>query len=180
MTVLTNRFLRILAGACLAASLSADGPVPRPSPDFVIQTTSGKPIQLSQYRGKVVALAFILTTCPHCQKTCGILSKMQDEYGPRGLQVLASATENAAVTNLPGFIERFHPSFPVGYNAHNNVIDYLEHPSMQPLYMPQLVFIDREGTIRAQYRGEDPFFSGDQEKNIRDQIEALLKEGRKK
>ena len=42
--------------------------------------------------------------------------------------------------------------------------------------MPQLVFIDRQGTIRAQYPGDDKFFADDQEKHIREQIEALLKD----
>jgi hypothetical protein len=45
--------------------------------------------------------------------------------------------------------------------------------------MPQLVFIDRKGTIRAQHAGdEEAYFSeATQEKNIRDTIEPLLKEG---
>jgi len=42
--------------------------------------------------------------------------------------------------------------------------------------MPQLVFIDRKGEIRAQYAGDDKFFAEDQEKRMREQIEALLKE----
>jgi hypothetical protein len=42
--------------------------------------------------------------------------------------------------------------------------------------MPQMVFIDRQGTIRAQYSGDDKFFAEDQEKHIREQIETLLKE----
>ncbi len=47
-------------------------------------------------------------------------------------------------------------------------------PPMARLIMPQLVFIDRQGTIRAQYRGEDKFFGDDLEKNMREQIESLL------
>jgi len=44
--------------------------------------------------------------------------------------------------------------------------------------MPQVVVIDRKGTIRAQYAGDDKFFErADQEKNFRDLIEPLLKEG---
>ena len=38
-------------------------------------------------------MAFILTSCSHCQMTVKVLSKLQNEYGPRGLQVLASAIE---------------------------------------------------------------------------------------
>jgi hypothetical protein len=46
------------------------------------------------------------------------------------------------------------------------------------MYMPQIVFIDRQGTIRAQYGGDDKFLSDEkeQDKNLRAEIETLLKE----
>jgi peroxiredoxin len=172
---------RILPGSCLsllllaATCFSAD--IPRKAPEFAIDTNSGKQILLSQARGKVVALAFILTTCPHCQHTVQILTKLQNEYGPRGFQVLASAIEDNAGQAVPDFTKRFQPSFPVGFNKRDSVLEFLQHPVMLRLLMPQLVFIDRQGTIRAQYSGDDNLFSGDQEKNLRDQIETLLKEG---
>jgi len=175
--MLTRRLLCALACLCLAAGFARTATVPRSSPDFTIQMLGGKATPLGQYRGKVVALAFILTYCAHCQKTIGFLSTMQKEYGPRGLQVVGSAVEDIAATNLPDFLKRFNPPFPVGYNERKPVLDYLQHPEMLPLLMPQLVFIDRQGTIRAQYAGDDKFFGDDQqEKNIRAQIESLLKE----
>jgi len=41
--------------------------------------------------------------------------------------------------------------------------------------VPQLVFIDRTGVIRAQYSGVDPFFSNE-EANMRAEVEKLLSE----
>jgi len=149
--------------------------VPRPSPEFAIQMTDGRQELLSTHRGKVVALAFLLTYCSHCQQTTQILSKLQNEYGPKGFQVLGSATEDMAAMAVPDFIKQFKPAFPVGYNPRNTVLEYLQHPAMFRLMMPQLVFVDRQGTIRAQYAGDDPFFSN-QEKNLREMIETLLKE----
>ena len=44
--------------------------------------------------------------------------------------------------------------------------------------MPLLVFIDREGVIRAQYEGQEPFLAADQvEKNVRAKILELLNQG---
>ena len=37
-------------------------PVPRPSPEFVINMPNGSQLLLSQYTGKVVVLAFLFTT----------------------------------------------------------------------------------------------------------------------
>ena len=47
--------------------------IPRQSPDFSIQIANGKQVKVSDYRGKVLCLTFILTTCPHCQKTTQLL-----------------------------------------------------------------------------------------------------------
>jgi hypothetical protein len=69
------------------------------------------------------------------------------------------------------------PPFPVGYNNDSNaVLDFLQHPRMVVPYMPLLVFIDREGVIRAQYEGRDAYFDdARQEQNLRSTIEGLLK-----
>src|SRR5437660_416556 len=114
---------------CLSffASLAIGANVPRKSPEFAINTVDGKQILVSQYRGKVVVVACILTTCPHCQHTVGILSKLQTEYGPRGLQVVATAIEDMAKMNVPDFIKKFQPTFPVGYTFRDSVIEYLQH-----------------------------------------------------
>ena len=145
----------------------------------VMTEPSCKPVALSQYRGKVVALIFILTTCPHCQKTIGLLAKQQNEFGPSGLQVVASAVDTTAALAVPNFIKTFNPPFPVGYNTDSNaVLDYLQHPRMVVPYMPLLVFIDRQGVIRAQYEGHDPFMDeASQEANLRAKITELLKAG---
>jgi len=167
--------LRLLAPVCLTVAAAGAASVPRPSPDFAIKLIDGRQIRLSEYDGKVRVLAFILTTCPHCQQTIGYLSKMQSEFGPRGFQVLASAIEDRAAMHVAGFIERFKPPFPVGYNILDPVENYLHHPSFIRMLMPQVVFVDRERTIRAQYSGDDPFIMQNQEQNIRAEIEELLK-----
>lgn len=175
---------RFAAAAVLAFFASVNlqaANIPRHSPEFAIDMLGGKQTLLSTYKGKVICLIFILTYCPHCQKTVGILSKLQNEYGPRGFQVLASAIEDMAGMAVPGFIKTYNPPFPVGFNNRNSVLDYLQHPVMNRLLMPQMAFIDKNFSIRAQYSGDDAKFLPDdpvqQEKNLRAQIEALLKDG---
>jgi hypothetical protein len=54
----------------------------------------------------------------------------------------------------------------------------MQHPPMVGPIMPLLVFIDREGVIRAQYEGHEPFLAADQvAKNVRAKILELLNEG---
>jgi peroxiredoxin len=172
-------FRKICAILLCLASIVMAADIPRPSPDFAINMNDGTQIHLSQYQGKVVVLAFILTYCSHCQFTAQILSRLQKEYGPQGLQVVASAIDPMSSMKVPDFIKQFQPGYPVGFNEHNPAVEYLQHPIMYRLMMPQLVFIDRKGTIRAQHAGdEEAFFSqATQEKNLREAIEPLLKDG---
>ncbi len=171
-------FTALLALICLAAPVTG-ATVPRPAPDFTIHLTNGKQVQLSQYRGKVVVLTFILTTCSHCQRTTGYLNKLQTEFGPRGLQVIESAIEENARANVPGFVQQFQTTYPVGYNVNTvQVLDFLQHPTMMIPHMPLLAFIDRQGVIRAQHEGnEEPFFGPEHEQHLRSQIEMLLGDG---
>ena len=57
MRGITLAVLATLAGLVVSAQT-----IPRPSPDFVVQFVGGKPVKVSDYRGKVLCLVFILTT----------------------------------------------------------------------------------------------------------------------
>ena len=172
-----RRLITALVLSALAISGAAAANLPRPSPDLAINLGPGKQLKLSQYKGKPVVLAFILTYCSHCQRTIGFLIKDQQEFGDR-VQVVATAIEEVAATAVPGFIRQFAPPFPVGYNTNTEANAYLQHPPMLILHMPSLVFIDRNGAIRAQYEGGEPFFAqAAHEKNLHDQIEELIKMG---
>ena len=149
--------------------------LPRQAPDLMIEMPSGKNIQLSSYKGKPVVLAFILTSCSHCQHTTGLLSKLQQEYAPRGLQVIESAIETGAAAFVPRFVQQFNPPFPVGYNTNDTAQAFMQHSPMLIMSMPAVAFINRSGKIVAQYEGGDPDMIGDQEKNLRLRIEEILK-----
>lgn len=170
-----------LAAFALAAFSLAAQQLPRTAGDWTIQTPDGKPIQLASYRGKVVVLAFILTTCPHCQKTVGILSGLEPKYAPLGVQVLASAVNSGARQALPEFVKTFQPAFPVGYNEDGSkVLDYCQFAPMRMPLMPIVLLIDRQGNIRFEHEGHDEKFFSDQEQNFRAELDSLLKPAAKK
>jgi len=54
--------LKILLALALLAGSAFAAQIPRKSPEFVIQLPDGKQLLVSSYRGKVLCLAFILTT----------------------------------------------------------------------------------------------------------------------
>ncbi len=175
--------MRGLLGAIIGMAvayglLAADGA--RPSPPFEIQRTKGPALRVSQYRGKIVAMAFIDTSCPHCQELTGTLKGIARDYAARGVVVLECAFNDGARAGLPEFQQRFEPPFPVGWNTRAAVMSYLQYNLLdpRPLYVPHMVFIDRGGEIRADYPGEDLFFR-DANTNIRDELDTLLRGGRR-
>jgi peroxiredoxin len=137
------------------------GPVPRPAPDFAMTTEDGSRVSLKQYRGKVVLLAFVLTTCPHCQKATGAFKQLETELGPKGLQVLEAAVEDGAKDHLAGFKTQFQQNFPVGWSDHANAEPVIEPTPNSLMLMPQVILIDRKGRIVVQFSGDDKIFKGD-------------------
>ena len=138
---------------CLSPAVFAGPPVPRPANEFRIVSPSGKPVKLSDYRGKVVLLQFLYTTCSHCQATARMLSKLQEEFGPRGLQVLGVAF-NQDAQERPAMVDEFMKSnslaFPVGSASPDTVLGYLGASVMERFVVPQIMVIDRHGVVRAQ------------------------------
>jgi peroxiredoxin len=153
--------MRIAPISALLAStlaLQAAAPVPRPSKEFTITLPSGKQTLLSSYRGKVVMMAYMFTTCPHCQALSKVISKLQGELGPRGFQAVGAVFNDEVNTPNPAanaqvtgsFANEFAAGFPVGYASRASVLSYLGVSDIERWVVPQVVIIDRKGTIRAQ------------------------------
>ena len=120
----------------------------RKSPELAIALPGPGEKLLSQYRGKVVALEFILTTCPHCRAASKIMNKMQDRYGNRGLQVLDVAIDPNADLRVENFAKDYQVGFPVGWTTIEQMMNYMGFTE-RPV-VPQLVLIDRTGNIHYQ------------------------------
>jgi peroxiredoxin len=160
-----------------AAAVTATAPVPRKAPEFTIVESSGKQTLLSSYKGKVIVLEFISTSCPHCQHNSVMLTKLHKELGPRGFQPLGVAFNSADnASTVANFVKQFGVDFPVGYATPDTVLSYLGFSVMDRYVYPEIVVIDRKGIIRAQSPPEgDPALQD--ENHLRMMIDGMLKEG---
>jgi thiol-disulfide isomerase/thioredoxin len=161
--------LTLIAGTALGAT------VPRPAPELAIKMTDGSQTLLSTYKGKVVLLAFVFTTCSHCQNVTGILNGLQAEYKPKGVQFLESAFNEGAENLAGAFKDTYVRGFPMGYNEKMTVLEFLQHSAMEPYYVPIIVFVDRKGMVRAQHIGDEKYLQN-AEQSIRASLDGLLKE----
>lgn len=165
--------------AFTAVSLFAQGAtVPRKAPEFAFSIPGQGQKLLSQYRGKVVALEFIFTTCPHCQAAAKLMTKFQQQYGPRGLQVIDVAVNPNADLLVGDFARDFHVNFPVGWALRQQAASFMQFAS-DYFVVPQLALIDRSGTIRYQTPAmETPAWDKlMNEPSLRKHIEDMLSQG---
>jgi peroxiredoxin len=166
-----------VAGSLVAGT--APGPakasaVPRKAAEFVFNNVDGPQQLLSMYKGKTIVLALMFTTCPHCQKTAQLLTQIQKEYAAKGVQILGAVFDKGAAGRVQQFNKQLGLNFPVGYSEQAQVLEFLQLPPNDPYFVPALVFIDRRGTVRSQYVGDETFLSH-QEVNIRAEIDKMLK-----
>jgi peroxiredoxin len=160
----------------LAFSAMAALPVPRKAPELTITEPSGKQTLLSNYKGKVVVVEFLYTTCSHCQAEARMLTKLQKELGPKGFQVLGLGFNDNAQVLVEGFIQENGVGYPVGAGSADTVMSYLGYSVMDRYVVPQVVVIDRKGMIRAQSGVQgDPNLQD--ETYMRNLLQGLLKEG---
>ena len=160
-----------------SAAALAIPPLPRKAPEFTITEPSGKESLLSSYRGKVVVLAFVHTTCPHCQVFSQVLERLQKELGPKGFQAIDVAWNPNAQQLVPMFARALNLTFPVGYSDYDPIMDFMGFSVMDRPVVPLEVVIDKRGMIR---RESPP--TGDanlqDEAKLKALVESLLNEKR--
>jgi thiol-disulfide isomerase/thioredoxin len=168
----------VIAGLAAFADTAV---LPRKAPELQFALPGQGPKLLSQYRGKVVALEFIATTCPHCQAASGVMSNFERQYGPRGFQALDVAINVGDIAHTPAdqdavvqnFINQFHVAFPVGYATRDQEAAFMGFSVMERSVVPQIVLIDRNGMIHYQTPPLGDAHSQD-ETVLRQRIEELL------
>jgi thiol-disulfide isomerase/thioredoxin len=169
----------VLLAALGVSAFAAPPVVPRPAKELEIVEPGGKHDLLTSYRGKVVVVQFLFTTCPHCQAYSQLLTKIQGEYGPKGFQALGAAfNEEANSLVVSNYIEKYKVGFPVGPVMRDTVMSFLGFSLMDRLVVPQIVLIDKKGQIREQTEANPtaPMPLQD-ETHLRASIEKLLNEG---
>ena len=169
----------VIAGFALVAPAA---PLPRQSPEFSIVEPGGATILLSSLKGKVVVVEFLFVRSEHCLRVVRMLDKLRSELGPRGFQPVGVVFEppNSSVEGrlqAAQMTEYFKLTFPVGYTSKENVDSYLARAQNETLSIPQLVVIDRTGTIRATTGGRGANVALEDESTLRSLITKLLDEG---
>jgi thiol-disulfide isomerase/thioredoxin len=157
-----------------SAKLLQGANLPRPAPELMIRMSNNRPpLLLSSFKGKVIAVEFLLTYCSHCQKASRATEIIYRQFGSKGFQPVGAAIDPTG--DPEAYMRDQGLSFPVGKVAHDVCLQFMQHSMMQRLLMPQVAFIDRNFQIVEQYAGDSFFFGDKEEKHMRELVERLLK-----
>jgi peroxiredoxin len=171
--------LSILAGS---PAIWSAANLPRKSPDFMIAEPGGKTTQLASLHGKVVVMEFLFIKSEHCLRVAKMLNQLNHDSALQGFQPLGVVFDPPNDTNsrgqlIPAMVEYFKLTFPVGYTSKEDVDSFLGRAGGETLSIPQVVVIDRSGTIRAMSGGRGGNPGLEDAGTLRKLIEVLLKEG---
>ncbi len=155
---------------------ATSGTVPRQAPDLTMKTADGRPVSLGKLRGKVVAVMWISTDCPHCQETCEALGPVYRELAGKGFEIMAMAVNPGAPGNIDKFRASHSVEFPLGVSTRSEWMRFADLSVMARAYVPYLLLVDRAGIIRYEHRGMDQAFWSNQITNLRRELDTLLAE----
>jgi len=155
-------------GACLTlcarAALKEGDPFPALDPTE-LRTIAGA--AFPETKGKVILVDFWASWCAPCKASFPMLSRFQQEFGPRGFVVVGIGIDEK-VAAAETFVRKLAPTFPTLHDHSQRLVKKVEVPTM-----PTSFLVGRDGKVKFIHRG----FQGDRtEKELRSQIEKLLLE----
>jgi peroxiredoxin len=138
-----KRFLMLL---CAAATLFAQG-APRRAPGFCLADTTGQWRDLYDYRGKVVIIEFMQTTCPHCAEFAPKLQAVVQKY-PGKVQILAIALPPDNPKSMLDYVTGHKIGYPLLLDMGQVAGSYVRVPN---LHFPHIYLVDADGMIRGSW-----------------------------
>lgn len=119
-------------------------------PDFSHLDNAGKPVSAADYDGKVLLLNFWASWCAPCVEEMPMLSRLQETYSARGLQVLGIALDEPE--RAAAFAEDMALAYPVLLGAADVVVTGRRYGNSSGM-LPFSVLIDQQGVIRWTHLG---------------------------
>lgn len=158
-----QRLIAVLA-AYFAMALGAGELSDRRAPGFSLPDVDYTQHDLYDYRGKVVVLNIMKTTCPHCRPFSKILDAAEQRYGG-SVKVLCIVHPPDSQSKVRAYLRENELSTTILFDSGQVAASYLKLTPENPSFTtPHFFVIDQHGQIREDYRYEPlarSIFEGD-------------------
>lgn len=123
----------------------------RRAPGFSLADTHFQQHDTQDYRGKVLIIDFIQTTCPICQRLTEVLLQVRAKYGDNiGLMSIVTLPDNFQTVDK--FVADHKIPWPVLFDSGQVMASYLKVTPANPrVEFPHMFLIDGKGTIRNDF-----------------------------
>jgi peroxiredoxin len=145
----TSAVLALLTFLAAPISRAAAIPAGGSAPEIKLTDFSGRPVNLTSLRGKVVLLDFWASWCKPCREELPVLEALQKKYGENGL-VIIGVNVDKDEASARKFLQdnKLKLSFTLANDAQHKVAGSYEPPTMPSSYV-----IDRAGKVRFVHEG---------------------------
>jgi len=128
--------------------------LPRPVLDAENRATSGPPIKLSNYSGKVLLINLWATWCGPCRMETPELVKLHHEFQSRGVELIGLSTEDpeGSAESVLEFMRDYKVQYQIGW-ANRELAQTLMQGRTS---IPQSFIIARDGRILRRFIGFNP------------------------
>ena len=113
----------------------------KPIADFAFQDGDGKPLKISQWKGRVVLVNLWATWCAPCRKEMLDLAKLEKELGSKDFEVVAISVDRKGIEASAAFLKETGAE---GLNLYVEPTTTVLN-ELQALGLPSTLLIDREG-----------------------------------
>lgn len=153
----------------LDASMIATSPRPTigsQAPEFRLLDMNGRPVALSDLKGKVVLLNFWATWCFPCRVEMPSMEVLYRSYRDKGLEILAVSVDEQGPAVTRPFQEDKGLTFPILHDR-----DYQVGLIYGARSLPMTYIIDRHGVIRQRVFGSREWDTPEARQGILDILE---------
>jgi peroxiredoxin len=130
-------------GILLCIAFLAAAQAPKRAPGFCLSDTTAQWHDLADYRGKVVVIEFMQTTCPHCITFNKTLAGLVKKYGSK-IQVLSVALPQDTMPALVQYTKTHGTTWPHLYDMGQMAFSYFRQPNIS---FPSVFLVDRSGML---------------------------------
>jgi peroxiredoxin len=119
------------------------------APDFELQSLSGKPVRLSDYRGQKVILNFWASWCPPCKAEMPHMEKISQSHAAEAVVLGVNLTHTEKSLEAAGrFAQSYRLTFPILLDVNGTAADTYRIRAYPTTYI-----IDSSGIIREIFEG---------------------------
>jgi thiol-disulfide isomerase/thioredoxin len=119
------------------------------APDVTGKSLEGKPVSLSDFKGKVVVLNIWGSWCGPCRAEGANLQEVSQKYRSQGVQFLGINTRDVDPANAVRFEHETGIDYPSLYDPDGAQILRFPKGSLNPQFLPTTLVVDRDGRLAA-------------------------------